>query len=225
MSEQGHNSSGVIFDLDGTLIDTLDDISDAINAVFNEVGIDAVPRERVRSLVGEGLESLLSRASGEKNDERIADFVSRYRSIYSAGMLNKTQLYPGVDALLDKLSQKVIPMAVLSNKPHEYTAPIARALLGRWPFIDCRGAMDGVPRKPDPTAALDVAERMKRTVSHILFVGDSPTDIHTGRNAGMESVAVTWGYRDRAELVACEPTHIVDSPAELTDVLTHTTRS
>lgn len=110
-------------------------------------------------------------------------------------------------------------MAVLSNKPEEFTVPICEALLAAWPFVQFRGPQGEATRKPDPTQALELAEEMDRPPPNVYFVGDSAVDVETARNAGMIPVAVTWGYRDIPELENSSPAYIIDHPADLTDLV------
>lgn len=215
---------GVIFDLDGTLIDTLDDITDSINAVFEADGQGPVPRERVRELIGEGLVTLLEHASGIDDPKRLAALVEGYGRVYVKRMLTRTRLYPGVAELLNDLAQLDIPMSILSNKPEAFTVPICESLFTRWSFVGFHGSLDKQPRKPDPTQALEMARRMGRTPSNLFFVGDTTTDILTARNAGMTSVAVTWGYRNRSQLSLAEPAHWIDEPSQLTTLLQRATQ-
>ncbi len=209
---------GVIFDLDGTLADTLQDITDSINMAFGKLGIEAIGRGRLRPLIGQGLPSLLRRASGIEDPDRIGALVEGYRVVYRRRMLDRTRLYPGVAELLDRLVELRIPMAVLSNKPEEFTVPICEALLARWPFVKWQGARNEGHRKPDPTTALQLADEMDRPARVICFVGDSTTDVLTARNAGMIAVAVTWGYRDIDELQAAGPAHVIEKPEALIEV-------
>ncbi len=210
---------GVIFDLDGTLADTLDDITDSINEVFWQIEHPAVSRQRIRLLIGESLANLLRQASGINDPDVLADLVGRYRGVYVNRMLNKTRLYPGVEPMLDALVESRVPMCVLSNKAYEYTDPICNALLARWPFVRFRGSRQDDSRKPDPTVALELAKEMQRPPPQVYFVGDSSTDIVTARNAGMVPVAVTWGYRDRDDLESACPAHYVDHPVRLIELL------
>ncbi len=218
-ADQSNRSPGVIFDLDGTLVDTLDDITDSINVVFAADGHGPISPERVRELIGEGLRTLLSRASGIDDPRRLTAFVEGYCRVYPERMLTRTHLYPGVAELLDEFTRLGVPMAVLSNKPEEFTVPICQSLLARWPFVAFRGSGNGQPRKPDPTQALDLAGEMERAPADVLFVGDTTGDILTARNAGMTSVVVTWGYRDRDQLATAEPAHWIDEPSQLAALL------
>lgn len=213
------DSPGVIFDLDGTLADTLADIADSINHILAEIGHEPASRERIRSCIGEGLPILLQRVSGIVEPATIASLVDRYRPIYQCRLLRQTRLYPGIDSVLDALVCARVPMSVLSNKPHEFTDPICGALLRRWPFVRSYGWRDGSDRKPEPTTALELAALMQRASSDVYFVGDSSTDIHTARNAGMIPVAVTWGYRDLQELEAAGATYYLDQPRQLTELI------
>ena len=209
----------IIFDLDGTVVDTLDDITDALNAVFAEFDYAPIDRRSARSLIGEGLAVLLQRASGETNEDRIRELVQRYRAIYRTNMFRRSHLYEGVPRLLDALAARGTPMCVLSNKPDEFTVPICEALLSRWPFIKFQGSLPDAPRKPDPTLALRLCGLMNRQPDEVMFIGDSDIDVQTARNAGMRSLAVTWGFRDRAQLIAAQPDAVVDRPGEVLDWL------
>jgi len=208
-------TSGVIFDLDGTLADTLDDITDAMNEVFVEFGLPAVATTQMRAIIGEGLSVLMTRASHIDDPDLISKLVQRYRPAYDARMLRRTHLYPGVAAMLDALADRGVKMCVLSNKPHEFTTRICDVLLSPWPFVRCAGHREGGARKPEPAVALEMAREMRSVPPGMYFIGDSAIDVQTGRNAGMRTIAVTWGYRDRDELLAADPTHLVDSPEQL----------
>ena len=211
---------GVIFDLDGTLMDTLDDLTNAVNVLLEEIGRPTVSREHVGGMIGEGLSIFLKRASGIDDSDTITRLVERYRPLYFARLLDHTKLYPGIAMLLDALTAANMPMGVLSNKPHIYTVPLCDALLNRWSFVRIQGTIDGVPTKPDPTAALVLANEMNRPPANVYFVGDSNVDVETARRAGMIPVAVTWGYGDHEELIAADPALLVDTPDQLAKLIT-----
>ena len=210
---------GIIFDLDGTLIDTLDDITDSLNVAFAARGLPALERLRVRELIGEGLRNLIQRASGNDQPAALDELVLRYRAAYTERMYARTRPYPKIEALLDALCAAGVPMAILSNKSHEFTVPLVQRLLPRWPFAGVRGSDASAARKPDPGSALTLAGAMDRSPDAVWFVGDSDVDIETAHNAGMTSVAVTWGYRDLDTLVPSRPNHIIDRPQQLLELL------
>ena len=216
MSLSVHSSPrGVIFDLDGTLIDTLGDISTCLNITLAEFSLAVVTMEQARAMIGEGLTTLLQRASGETDATRLAALVDRYRAEYRRRMFECTRAYDGVNAMLEELRKSGAPMCVLSNKSDEFTVPLVAHYFGRIPFLAVRGDTGESSRKPDPTHALALARTMRREPGDVLFVGDSSTDIHTARNAGMIAVAVTWGFRDREHLLKESPDHVIESPRQV----------
>ena len=213
-SETG-SPRGVIFDLDGTLADTLDDITDSLNAAFDACGYAPLTPGKARQLIGSGLSTLLHRASNESDPQRLDELVHHYRQDYRERLLARTRLYDGISDLLDVLTARGTIMAVLSNKPDEFTVPICTAVLRRWSFLRFQGSINDIPRKPDPTLALRLCKDMGLLPGDVVFVGDSDADVGTARNAGMIAVGVTWGFRDRAHLVEAAPDVVVDTPAQL----------
>jgi len=211
--------AGLIFDLDGTLADTLDDITNSINDSFTQAGFDPVTRDRIRTLIGYGLRDLLKNAYRPCDEDVLTSLIDGYRSIYREQMLQQTRLYTGVAEFLDQLAASNIPLAVLSNKPDEFTVPICESLLSRWPFVRFRGSGEDWSKKPDPTVAIQIAQEMECKPECVFFVGDSAVDIETAKNAGMKSVAVTWGYRDIDELQAANPDFYIHKPSELFTIL------
>lgn len=210
---------GAIFDLDGTLIDTLDDIADSVNVVLEEFGRPRRSRSQVRSMVGEGLVSLMRRASEVAGPDELHELVARYREVYRERMFVHTSLYPGVASMLDALAERGVPLCVLSNKSHEFTVPLCSALLSQWSFVRVVGATEDAARKPDPAGALELSRAMALDPRQVWFVGDSDVDVETGRNAGMRTVAVTWGLRDRAELEVASPDVLADRPQQVADAV------
>ena len=146
---------GVVFDLDGTLADTIDDISEAINISLKQCGRVVVTVDRVRSLIGSGLRDLFGHAAETDNGAVIDDLVAAYRPAYQRCMLRRTRLYDGIDGMLEALTTGGLAIAVLSNKPDEFTVPICASLLGAYPFVACYGARHESTRKPNPVVALD----------------------------------------------------------------------
>lgn len=213
-----------IFDLDGTLADTLGDITASLNHALHALNLPPQPQSAVALMVGDGALNLTRRALGESNNHLLESALGLFAEHYRQHALDSTQLFGGVADQLDMLTAAGWSLSMLSNKPHEFTLQCADALLARWPFKSVRGAMPGVPHKPDPTAALLIAGELGAAADQIYFVGDSPGDIMTGRSAGMRTVAVTWGYRPRDLLVDQRPDLMVDHPKTLaTAMLRHFT--
>lgn len=209
---------GVIFDLDGTLADSLRDIAEAVNYVLAARGLPGWSQSEIERMVGEGARVLIRRAlgpRGEIEDEVLAAFHARYRTHAAV----HTRPYDGVDALLHALAARRTPMAVLSNKPQPATGDVVRALFPRAPFVEVRGAQDGRAIKPDPSSALELARRMELAPQSIFFVGDTPIDVETAARAGMISVGVLWGMRSRRELEEAGARHLIAAPDELLGLL------
>jgi phosphoglycolate phosphatase len=231
MSDTIDTIEAVIFDLDGTLADSLNDIGLAMNAVLEELRLPPHPMSAYGQFVGEGAEHLVRRAvhaaSGrdarEPNDAllpaALGDLVVRYRAHYLDLHHANSVPYPGVPELLRALVQKGLKLAVLSNKRDDFTKLLVRQRFSQVPFVDVRGERDGVPRKPDPTAALEMARSINVRPSAVAFIGDTAIDMGTARNAGMHPVGVLWGFRDRQELEAAGAEHLIAEPGELLAVL------
>lgn len=202
----------LIFDLDGTLVDSLDDISSALNTALHAMGRPAAPRESVRRWVGDGLPTLCRRAWSDADEPALAQLINRAAEAYREGCLAKTRPYDKILELLELLKRDGIATAVLSNKPHALTVQVVDGLGLRSYFRDVRGYQHEELKKPNPTIALEMAREMGNTPELIGIVGDSVADIRTARNAGMRSVAVTWGFQEKNLLEAEQPDHLVDAP-------------
>jgi phosphoglycolate phosphatase len=212
---------GVIFDLDGTLVDTIEDIGDAANAMFGHYGLPLHSTSEYMKWVGSGVIKLIERALSDDHDPgQVQTCVKTFREIYSRILHNKSRLYDGIPALLGELTGRGIKLAVLSNKPDDFTKKIAGYFLSRWPFHTVLGQRDGVPRKPDPAAALEIAEQMEVDTGKILFVGDSDNDVLTALAAGMVPVGVTWGYGRPGEVKGNGEMHHIDHPGQLLSLIT-----
>lgn len=210
---------GVIFDLDGTLADTLLDITDAVNVALQSLSLGPLAPARVRPLVGEGLPVLMARASEVSDPSKLTALVRGFREHYREHLLDRTRLYDGIPTVLDRLSEAGCPLAVLSNKPHDATQTICARLLAAWPFRHCLGAGDSRPNKPDAAGALLLADLFNRPPGEVVLVGDSGVDVATAINAGMRPIGVTWGLRDREELQRAGAAALVDQPQQLLDVI------
>lgn len=209
---------GVIFDLDGTLLDSLGDIGGAMNDALAARGWPTHPLSAYLRFVGDGVEMLARRAAPQGTDD-IGKLVDEYRALYAARMERETKPYPGITAMLDALQARGLELAVLSNKRDDFTVELVRRQLSKWRFADVRGERREVPRKPDPTAALQLAAVMKLKPQEIAFVGDTPIDVKTAVGAGMLPVAVLWGFRTREELTAAGAKHVIERPEQLLTLL------
>lgn len=204
-----------IFDLDGTLVDSLADIGVAMNRALAELSLPTHPPEAYAGFVGAGVQVLAERALPADEQGRLDEAVAAFRRHYEKALVVHTHPYPGVVALLEALTHQGVPIAVLSNKYEEATQAVVRALLATIPFSDVRGHRVGVPKKPDPSAALAIAHGLDVPPADCVFVGDTGIDMATARAAGMIPVGVRWGFRDDDELRRHGARALIDAPAEL----------
>lgn len=211
-----------IFDLDGTLVDSLLDISDSMNQVLKSRGLPVHPTDAFRLFVGEGMVKLVERALPEepsRDSNLIDDLVKEMKAVYAFRWRENPLPYAGITFMLDTLQEKGIRMGVLSNKPEAFTLEMVRHVFPDVPFDPICGAREGIALKPSADAALAILREWNLRPEQVVYVGDTSTDILTGRNAGMPTVGVTWGFRDRAELEAAGATHVIDHPHELPEWL------
>ena len=210
-----------IFDLDGTLLDTLDDLADSANAMLRAQGFPTHPTEKYREFVGDGVRILVERILPEDVDgeAEISACVEAYRAAYAERWNAKTRPYPGIPALLDDLVQRGIRLAVLSNKPHEFTQRCISHFLGNWPWEAVLGMREGVPKKPDPAGAREILATLKIAPESCVYLGDSDADMLTATAAGLHPVGVLWGFRGRDELVRNGAKTLIRQPAELLEWL------
>ena len=201
--------------LDGTLAETLTDIALTMNEVLVAAGLPGHSVDAYRGFVGDGVRMLAGRALPEAERERADEMVAAFRRLYPGRMYDHTELYPGVPEMLDALVDGGAKLAILSNKPHHFTVEMVERLLGRWSFEPVWGQQEGRPVKPDPAAALAIAEGAGTRPERSYFVGDMPVDIMTGLNAGMHPVAVPWGFRGGEELLAAGAEFLLEDAAEL----------
>lgn len=186
---------GVIFDLDGTLVHTIEDITGAANMMFARHGLPEHDLDYYLKWIGNGAVKFIERAHGEVvTEEQLMVYVTEFKEIYADNLHNKSRVYEGVSEMLDELVNRGRKISVLSNKPHFLTKKVCNFYLPGWPFDPVLGQRGGVPRKPDPSAAFEIAEQWKMAPEKILFVGDSDNDILTAQAAGMMPLGVSWGY-------------------------------
>lgn len=191
----GIKFEGAIFDLDGTLVHTIEDIAAAANVMFTRNGMSVHGVDYYLKWIGSGAVRFIEQALGKRVErEELMRYVTEFKEIYSENLHDKSRVYEGIPDVLDAFAERGIKLALLSNKPHAMTVKVANHYLSRWPFHPVLGQREEVPRKPDPSAALEIADMMGTDPGNILFVGDSENDILTATAAGMMPVGVTWGY-------------------------------
>jgi len=212
---------GIICDLDGTLLDTLEDLADSVNIVLAERGLPVHPVEAYRYFVGEGAPVLITRVlpEGRRDPETHARCLSRFREVYATRWNVKSHPYEGIVDMLLQIRARGIRTAVLSNKPHDATVQCVTELLRQVTFDIVQGQVDGLARKPDPAGALAIARSLNLPPNQFWYLGDTATDMQTAVSAGMFAVGVAWGFRTREELVQNGARVVLDSPLQLTALL------
>lgn len=211
-----------IFDLDGTLTDTLESLTYSVNATLRELHLQEITQEQCRCFVGNGARYLIERAVQAGGDEKLtlADRAMEiYRRIFGENCTYHVTPYSGIIEMLKSLQQEGIQLAVLSNKPHAQTVNVVKEFFGE-DFFDCvQGQMEEVPRKPDPTGARIIAEKLGCSEEECVYIGDSEVDVQTGHAAGMKTVSVSWGFRSRKVLKESGAECIIDRPEELIELI------
>lgn len=214
----------VIFDLDGTLLDTLTDIASSMNKALVTMKLPVHPVEAYKGFVGNGLADLAKQAlpKSAQTKKSVEELSQLFWKFYDINWRDNTKVFPGVLYLLKLCLSRKIKLAILSNKPHFYTKQMIRyyfrgALINyhKNPFGIYSGEQKDKPVKPDPTIALELASRLKAKPEEILFIGDMAIDIQTAKNAGMIAVGATWGYRGRKELEEAGADYIFDTATQI----------
>ena len=210
----------VIFDLDGTLLDTLDDLTDAGNLVCRNHGWPTHSTEEFKFFVGNGIPKAVERFTPAefRKPEILEHALTEFLHFYDAHKADKTAPYPGMAAALNRLRQADIKMAVLSNKAHELAGSVVEQYYPGM-FRTVQGALAGFPTKPDPTLLKLLMDKMGAAQSATLFVGDSDVDIRTARNGCLTSCGVLWGFRNREILEKEKADYIVETPADMADLI------
>lgn len=211
----------VIFDLDGTLLDTIDDLADSMNSVLEGFNYPTHEVEKYKYFVGEGMINLVKRAvpQGVCGEAEIAQCFEAMRKEYSKRWASKSRPYEGIPELLDLLQSRGIKMAVLSNKSHDFTEEVVETFLSHWKFEVIFGERKDVPRKPDPAGAIEIAGILGVAPEQTLYLGDTSTDMLTANAAGMYAVGVLWGFRKADELLAHGARTLIREPQELLALL------
>lgn len=206
----------IIFDLDGTLIDSIPDITDAANQLMVNHNFPVHDASSYVEWIGNGALKLLKYAvPGNTGDAYLSKLLDEYLEIHSGNCTNKTSLYPGIDNILSYLNEQNISISILTNKPHALTQKVFEHYLKKWKFEFVLGQMQGFPKKPDPALAIEIADKLKCKTQEIMFIGDSDTDMKTGIAAEMIPVGVTWGYDTKDSIVEAGAKYIVNNAQEL----------
>ena len=211
----------VIFDLDGTLLNTIDDLSAAANHALWSYGFAPRSVEECRSFVGNGVPKLLERALPEtaRTPENLERMRGEFFAYYDAHLWDKTRPYGNISAILTALQGRNIKLAVASNKYQRATQRLVEHFFPRVSFAAVLGQRENVPTKPDPHIVQEILSLANESREHTLYVGDSGVDMQTAQNAGVKACGDTWGFRARAELAAYHPAHLIDSPYQLLDLV------
>lgn len=211
-----------IFDLDGTLGDTLDSLVYSVDKTLKEMQLPAITEDQCRSFVGNGARYLIERAleaAGDENHSRIEEGMELYRRVFDENCTYHLQPYEGIPELLRSLKDRGIKLAVLSNKPHRQTVKVVHAMCGDEVFDHIQGQKDEIPRKPDPAGVNYTLKQLGISKEECLYIGDSEVDIATGKNAGTKTIGVSWGFREKEELKAAGAEYIIDKAEELLQFL------
>ena len=211
----------VIFDLDGTLLDTIDDLGNATNHALRTLGFPERKREELCQMVGRGITNLLKAAVPPEfcTEETVVSMRKHFMAHYSVHLCDLTHPYPGISGLLECITAAGIRIAVASNKYQEGAEKVVGHFFPAIPFIAILGQREGYPIKPNPGIVDLCMAAAGVTKEEVLYVGDSNVDMQTGQNAGVDTAGVTWGFRTREELEAFRPLAVVDTPQELEALL------
>ncbi len=211
----------IVFDLDGTLLNTLEDLADSVNAALKNNGYRELPYTSYYTIIGKGALNLITQALPEtaRCEEIIHKVHAEFSEIYAANCHVKTRIYPGIEAALARIAATGVAMAVLSNKPDRYMSDIEERYFAPYGFKAFRGKREGVAGKPDSAGVRLVAEEAGAGLEKGIYIGDSSVDMQTAKNAEMFACGVLWGFRSRQELEEHGADLIVETPAELADFL------
>jgi phosphoglycolate phosphatase len=210
-----------VFDLDGTLLDTIDDLADSMNAVLAGMGFPGHSIAEYKYFVGDGVVMLVRRALPEANRDEatVVLAIAAQRREYGKRWADKTKPYDGVPELLDALAERGLALAVLSNKPDDFTRVVVGKFLPRWKLAIVRGESKTTPPKPDPQGAVAIAKEFGIAPAQCLYVGDTNTDMRTACAAGMHAVGALWGFRTADELLASGARALIAHPLDLLKLL------
>ena len=209
----------VIFDLDGTLLDSIEDIASSMNKVLESLQLPIHKIEDYKYFVGGGVDILVENALNNHSKEIKDEVTKRFKVEYDGKLHSKTLPYDGIYELLDELKKLDINLAVLSNKPHEFTVSYVNHFFKNYNFKEIHGQKKDVPKKPDPKAALDIVKCLDSSCENTYFIGDTKIDMQTAKSANMTAIGVLWGFRDEKELRDFGADFIVSNPLEILKII------
>ena len=207
-----------IFDLDGTLTNTLESMTYSVNLTLEEMGLSKITKDQCRLFVGNGARVLMEKslkAAGDTDASRIEEGMEIYGRIFDRNCTYHVTPYEGIPEMLKALKDKGIHLAVLSNKPDRQTVKVVKAIFGEELFDYAQGQKEGIRRKQEPDGVWYLMEQMHVSKEECLYIGDSEVDAATGRNAGLKTIGVLWGFRDRKTLETAGADDLIDRPDEL----------
>ncbi|MBQ8140192.1 MAG: HAD family hydrolase [Clostridia bacterium] len=212
----------LIFDLDGTLADTIESIRHAINLAAEKFGYPEKSYDEVRAAIGDGAMALMRRVMPQgdaENDSAVKKFLACYEAMYDVTYSEADKCYDGIPEALEALKERGYTIAVLSNKQDNYVKLITSEIIKDGIASLAAGQLEGYPTKPDPTVPLLIADKLGFSAENTVFIGDGETDVMTAKNAGMVSVGCAWGYRGKEVLAKYGADYIISKPSELLDIL------
>ena len=216
------NYHAVFFDLDGTVVDTLQNITGVVNHTMRHFGLPTFSPELVKPHLGWGVDHLMRQLLPELSEAKIGEILAYYRPYYALHTTDDAAPYPGILPMLERLRQAGLTLAIISNKPDAAVQPLARRYFPGLISLSV-GELPNIPRKPAPDMLLRAAQQLDVELSRCLYVGDTEVDIQTARNTGVDCLCVTWGFRTKEQLLRAGASQIVDSPEALVRQISGTT--
>jgi len=216
-----HNTKALVFDMDGTLLNTLEDLADSTNFPLQQHNFPIHHTSAYRHFVGSGARELVSRAMPLelRKEDQILAVLNTFKDHYDNNWCNQTSLYKGMAELLNWAVQNKLKLAIITNKPQQFASKCVELFLSDWHFDFVQGQQDGIPHKPDAAMSTPVTDALKLLPSEIMYLGDSDIDMFTAQNGGYKAVGVTWGFRSEEELTTAGAEHIIHSPLETVELI------
>lgn len=214
-----NKQKAIIFDLDGTLIDSVLDIALCMNEVLEELNLQTYEIEEYNYFLGGGVDVLVDNVLKNPTQQLKQKVTQRFKEVYDLAIHTNTKAYEGIYELLDELEKLDFKLAVLSNKPHKFTIAYINRLFDKYNFIEVHGQKEDTPKKPHPAGALLISEKLNIPCEDIYFVGDTKVDMQTATNANMTSIGVLWGFRNEEELKQYNANFIVNEPLEILNIV------